>query len=113
MIQTFNIDVTQEDIDLGQACIKTPGKSLRENCAVARAVGRVLLPLFPDGIVRWNYRSGYVYNRFNIPLAEIDIPGELVQGTVRAFVHNHDEGGTVKPFSFSVEVVTHAPNSIG
>jgi len=100
MIAKFEVDVTQEDIELGQRSIRNLDNRCAR-CAVARAVQRV------TGLKKaeWAYDSGDVYDHFKAKrLTHSLAASDKDKVIVGRFVTRHDRLEEVKPFSFTLEV---------
>lgn len=103
MRQIVSVDVTAEDIRLGQDAVRVVHEArdsgqICETCAVSRAIQRTLqVPL-----VRWFFTWGVVLEGAAIA-KNLDVV-QLDKLLVDQFVINHDHLQPVEPFSFTLNV---------
>lgn len=90
----FEVEVTQKDIDEGQASERAKEYPRSSHCAVARAVSRVL-----GKPCHWFYTTGSSDTVVAVGHMKIDFRAVQAK-VVDAFVAAHDNLDEVKPFTF-------------
>lgn len=92
MIRVVHVNVTQEDIEQGEAC-------MCYTCPIALALQRTLGRRVAVDTTGWRYSDGPTSNEQKQPTLWHGLPA-----TVCAFIWDFDSHGNVAPFEFDLTV---------
>lgn len=100
---TYEIEVTAEDIQLGQAASEGDLMPPSQTCAIARALSRYFRK--PLGYLGWWYTHGYDNTTEKAYPHGAIIYEALDPDKVQAFVMDHDDKKPVEPFTLVIRDV--------